>query len=163
MFERGIVYCVLYIKIIIMKISFVSLFLGLMVISCVGTDKITIYKPVVSLEEKIVIVEPSQALLVGGATEFTANYTNTKGEIENVVIEWLSTNDAIASVTSEGLVTAKLVGGVFITANYGDVVSSPVTVNVVESTSELAIITTTGTEDMLGLGELTVLTARLLS
>lgn len=143
-----------------MKLSFLSLFFILLAISCVGTDKITIDKPVVSLEEKVVIVEPSQALLVGGEAVFTANYTNTKGEIENVVIEWGSTNDAIASVTSEGLVTAKLLGGVFITANYGDLVSSPVTLNVVESNSELAIITTSGTEDMLGLGELTVLTAQ---
>tara|TARA_B100000809_G_scaffold258621_1_gene302130 strand:+ start:345 stop:1310 length:966 start_codon:yes stop_codon:yes gene_type:complete len=143
-----------------MKLSAFYILLFAFLYSCVGTDEITIDKPEVSIDEKIVIGEGAKAVLVGGQSAFTATYTNTKGEKEAVSFEWNSITPAIATIDLEGVATGLSEGGTIITAKFGEIVSNQVTLNVVKNTIDLATILIKGTTTMLYLSETTMLTTQ---
>jgi uncharacterized protein YjdB len=73
-----------------------------------------------------VVVSPSDdTLAVGGQRQLVANAHGSSGAvIPNRSFMWSSSNDAIASVTNAGLVTAHAAGTVVIAANTGNVVGT---------------------------------------
>ena len=73
-----------------------------------------------------VVVSPSDdTLAVGGQRQLVANAHSSSGTVmPNRSFMWSSSNDAIASVSNAGLVTAHAVGTVVIAANTGNVVGT---------------------------------------
>ncbi|CAM1372732.1 Ig-like domain-containing protein [Tenacibaculum xiamenense] len=64
------------------------------------------------------INNPIEELTVGDTHQYTATYTNNIGQNENVTVTWSSSDDTIASIDTQGLVTAKNAGEVTIKASY---------------------------------------------
>jgi uncharacterized protein YjdB len=73
-----------------------------------------------------VVVSPSDdTLAIGGQRQLVANAHSSSGTvIPNRGFMWSSSNDAIASVSTAGLVTAHAAGTVVIAANTGNVVGT---------------------------------------
>lgn len=73
-----------------------------------------------------VLVSPSEdTLVVGERHQLVATAHGSSGTvIANREFKWSSSNDAIASVSSAGLITAQAVGTVVIAANTGNVVGT---------------------------------------
>jgi hypothetical protein len=140
------------------KSSFYLLILMLFA-SCVGTDEITIDKPEVDVDAKIVVTPSNQGVLINQEESFTAIYTNEKGQIEDVTFEWLSSETSVATVDANGKASGLIEGSTIITAKFGSVTSNQATLNVVNSSVDLATITVTASVTMLYLGESTTLSA----
>jgi hypothetical protein len=73
-----------------------------------------------------VVIEPAtDTLVVGGQRQLVAvAHTSSGAAVPSRVFSWSSSNDAIASVSNAGLVTAHAVGTVVIAANTGNVVGT---------------------------------------
>ena len=88
--------------------------------------------------QSVVVNPASDSLAVGGRRQFTATAHLTSGAVvPNRAFVWSSSNDAIASVSVTGLVTAHAAGAVVIAANTGNVVG---TARVVVTLSHLGSI-----------------------
>ena len=136
------------------------LFILALFFSCVGTDEITIEKIDLSVEENITITQSSEALLVGQEAVFTAIYTNTRGETEDVILEWVSSTPSIATINLNGVASALSEGNTNIIAKYQDIESNKLSLNVSIDATDLATIEVSGSETMLYLGETTILSAK---
>ena len=75
---------------------------------------------------QVVVIAPgADTLAVGDTVQLVATARGSSGaEILNRVFAWSSSNDAIASVSNAGLVTAHAPGAVVIAANTGNVVAT---------------------------------------
>ena len=79
----------------------------------------------VDLPSAVVVSPSDDTLAVGGQRQLVANAHSSSGTvIPNRDFMWSSSNDAIASVSNAGLVTAHAVGTVVIAANTGNVVGT---------------------------------------
>ncbi len=102
------------------------------------------------------INNPIDELTVGDTHQYTATYTNNIGQNENVTITWSSSDDTIASIDEQGLVTAKNAGEVTIKASYtngsGQEISDMDTFNVqaVQITTKSGTIRTTSSYILTG-------------
>jgi hypothetical protein len=139
-----------------MKLS-VYFLLSVVLYSCVGTDEITIDKPEVSLDEKIIISSTDQAILLNGEATFSGIYKNAKGETEEVTLEWLSSTPTVATISPTGIATGLAEGGTIISASYQDTESNQIPLNVINEASDLAVMEVSGTTTMLCLSESTSL------
>jgi hypothetical protein len=75
--------------------------------------------------QAVVIAPATDTLLVGERVQLMATAHNSSGaSIPNKVFTWSSSNDAIASVTNAGLVTAHANGTVVVAANTDNVVGT---------------------------------------
>lgn len=128
--------------------------------SCLGTDEITVEDTGKIENEKIEVMPNTQAVLVGEATSFTGVYKDNMGNEQSVALEWMSSDELVAIISSEGVATGLKEGTVVITASVGSVVSDQVTLNVVEETSDLSKIIVSGDSDMVSVGESLQLSAK---
>ena len=128
--------------------------------SCVGTDEITIDKPQIDVNAKIVVSPATQGVLIGDNKTFTAVYTNEQGEVEDVGFEWISSDETVATVSADGIASGVTEGSIIITAKYAGIESNQATFNVVTSASSVSTINVTGSVSMLFLGESTTLSAK---
>jgi hypothetical protein len=75
--------------------------------------------------QAVVLTPADDTLAVGQRVQLVARaHTSSGAEIENRAFSWSSSNDAIASVSAAGLVTAHAPGSVVIAANTGNVVGT---------------------------------------
>jgi hypothetical protein len=81
--------------------------------------------------QAVVLNPPQSSVRVGERVQLIATARSSGGEVVlNQTFHWSSSNDAIASVTAAGLVTANATGSVVIAARTGTIVGTA-TVNVV--------------------------------
>ena len=79
--------------------------------------------PVTQAVQAVVLSRPSDTLVVGATVQLVATAYHSSGvTIPDRTFTWSSSNDAIASVSNAGLVTAYAPGSVVIAANTGNVV-----------------------------------------
>jgi len=79
----------------------------------------------IDLPSAVVLNPSDDTLAVGGQRQLVANAHSSSGTvIPNRSFMWSSSNDAIASVSNAGLVTAHAMGTVVIAANTGNVVGT---------------------------------------
>lgn len=104
-----------------MKTFFQFLAIALLFSSCIGDDIILDEVP-----EAIRILNPLDTLGVGETYQFEAMYTNNVGLEENRSIDWMSSDENILSISSEGLATA--------------IAKGPVTVTAIAETPDLTIV-----------------------
>ena len=79
--------------------------------------------PVTQVVQAVVLSPPSDTLMVGATLQLVATAYHSSGvTIPDRAFTWSSSNDAIASVSNAGLVTAYAPGSVVIAANTGNVV-----------------------------------------
>jgi len=82
-------------------------------------------QPVDLIVQSVVLTPSADTLAVREQLQLTASAYNSSGAvIPNRMFAWSSSNDAIASVSSAGLVTAHATGDVVIAARTGDVVGT---------------------------------------
>jgi hypothetical protein len=75
--------------------------------------------------QSVILTPSADSLTVGERLQMTASAYNSSGAIiPNRMFAWSSSNDAIASVSSAGLVTAHATGEVVIAARTGDIVGT---------------------------------------
>ncbi|MCD8287100.1 MAG: Ig-like domain-containing protein [Clostridia bacterium] len=107
-----------------------------------------------------VSISPSDAqdILVGGTVQFSAEVTMSRGDYDGT-ISWTSTDETVASVSEDGLVTGFTAGTTYIyaTADGVNSVQVAVTVSEPEPTVESVVIDSSNIE--LNVGEYTTLTA----
>ncbi|WP_299161690.1 Ig-like domain-containing protein [uncultured Tenacibaculum sp.] len=72
---------------------------------------------VVKAESKLEIDNLLQDITINTTHQYTTTYTNDLGEVETPQISWSSTNPAVLSVSSSGLITAIALGNATITAS----------------------------------------------
>ena len=84
----------------------------LLLFSCVKTDYIND-----RVDPKIIISNPLLSLKDGDTHQFEVNYFNYVGkEIQNPNVSWSSNNEAVLSITDDGLATANSIGKATVTA-----------------------------------------------
>ena len=84
----------------------------LLLFSCVKTDYIND-----RVDPKIIISNPLLSLKDGDSHQFEVNYFNYVGkEIQNPNVSWSSNNEAVLSITDDGLATANSIGKATVTA-----------------------------------------------
>jgi uncharacterized protein YjdB len=121
-----------------------------------GTSSITVTQvPVAS----VVVTPASASIQVGGTVQLSASARDANGNaLEGRPIAWTSSDDAVASVSSSGLVTAKVAGSATITAtSEGKSGTASVTVTNVP----VATVTVTPATSTLQIGGTVQLTATL--
>ena len=91
-------------------------FIGLTLLlgSCIGTDFVD------ANFEKIELLNPISSLAIGETYDFEVRYTNNVGMEENVNIDWSSSEESIATVDQNGMVTGIAMGQVTIFYAAGD-------------------------------------------
>ncbi|MBX2911740.1 MAG: hypothetical protein M9954_09090 [Cyclobacteriaceae bacterium] len=115
---------------------------------CIGTDLVD--DPMVPGQLEI---QPDRiALLVGSMEEASAVYTNTFGVVENVPIAWNIGPATTASVSPNGVVTAKAPGQALLSAAYSSTTDS-IRVTVVANEAEVAFVDVAVSEASLSVGE----------
>lgn len=92
-------------------------FLTLLVLSgCIGFDIVED-----EVEPVVVILNPIDSLKIGDQYQLEAMYLNNVGSLEEVKINWITSDEQIISVTSDGLAEALIEGKATITAEYQSV------------------------------------------
>ena len=75
--------------------------------------------------QAVMVTPPEDTLAVGQRVQLVASAHSSSGTVvPNRAFMWSSSNDAIASVSNAGLVTAHAAGTVVIAANTGNVVGT---------------------------------------
>ncbi len=72
---------------------------------------------VIALKAVLQLNNPIENLTVNRTHQYRSQFTNTLGQTQNLPIRWSSSNSAIATVNTDGLVSAKSEGAVTITAS----------------------------------------------
>jgi hypothetical protein len=150
----------LFIKLkdMIQKILFTAFIIGILV-SCKKSADVA---PAL-IPERLEISPVSNSILIGATSQFTLKFYNNTGQEAAVpaTVSWNSTNPAIATVNTQGLVTAMAAGQVEIKAFYNSIVASAL-LTVVINSSQLATVNITnvssGVQEIL-LNQPTTLTA----
>lgn len=85
---------------------------------------------IITVVQPSITITGSNSIPIGGTSQLAATYTDAYVTEQNITnTTWSSSNSAIASVNSSGLVTGKLAGTVNITATYNGISGSfPLTV-----------------------------------
>ena len=121
-----------------------------------GID-VTVSQTAVSIE---IIPRMPTLMSIGEMLQLTAFVLDrNKQPIEDAVVTWSSTDDTIASVSKDGLVTGYKNGSTRITASSGDVFES---ISVTVSQDAALIVITPDTPSVLDVGKTLALTARIL-
>lgn len=97
--------------------------------SVTGSTQLTVTSATVT---QITVTSPSPSLTLGLSQQFTASGNFSDGTTQDItdVAQWHSSNSNVASITVSGLVTARTLGTVTISATFGGVTgSTSLTVN----------------------------------
>ncbi len=113
------------------KVIYFSLFLFLQ--SCIGTD--TVDDPIIG--ERIETPFSQVSLLVDSAATVSAVYYDQVGTVQNFQLAWFSDNEAIATIDSEGKITAISPGQTVVNAALNSAVSPDILVTVVATIDEV--------------------------
>ena len=92
-------------------IKYFSLVIVLTIVSCVGNDFVDDF-----VEPQLRIINSVETLAVGDSYPFQAQFFNNVGLTEEAVINWESSDESIASVSDQGLITGLSKGSVIISA-----------------------------------------------
>ena len=105
--------------------SFIYGFLAVMAAACGGADKGPV-EPAAPVPTSITITPPSATLhSFGEAVQFTATVLDQNGQVmAGAAVTWASTETSVATVSSEGLVTAAGNGNARVTASAGAATAS---------------------------------------
>ena len=98
-----------------------NLFLSLLVLSgalsgCIGVDYVGGL-----MIEKVEVTNPLVALGIGDSHQFEIVYTNKQGVMDNATVTWTSSDESIATITNQGLVTGLREGKSLISLQANDV------------------------------------------
>lgn len=116
-----------------------SFLLLLFLVGCIGTDEVD--DPIVG--ESIRLDQEQISLLLGDSGLVSATFFNRYGIEEDVQLIWTSSNESVATVQIDGLVTAQGVGQAMLVAEVGATMSGPVLVTVVEDETAVAQVNLT--------------------
>lgn len=83
--------------------------------ACIGDDIIEDF-----VEPEIRITNPIDSLELDASYQFEFTYFNNVGRVQNVTADWLSTDESIISITSDGLANALQAGQARIQVSYSD-------------------------------------------
>ncbi|RMG64729.1 MAG: hypothetical protein D6722_16635 [Bacteroidetes bacterium] len=125
--------------------------------ACIGTDYVDV--PLGTDRSALVVSPRSLSLMVGEAEALSASYRNFDGEEEGVPLSWRAGGEAVATVTSEGLVTAISAGQTHVWVETVDGKRDSCLVTVVADVNAVASVEISGNSDTLGVGEMRTLTA----
>jgi hypothetical protein len=128
---------------------YLLIFLPVIATSCIRTDEED--APVVG--ESIELDRQQLSLLVGDSAEVNATFFNRYGVEEEAEISWISSNEAVASVNSSGVIIGEGSGQSNLTAFVGSTESETLLVTIVEDENSVAQVTITspvGTRISLG-------------
>ncbi|MBL7856964.1 MAG: Ig-like domain-containing protein [Cyclobacteriaceae bacterium] len=129
------------------------IFFTLALASCIGTDYID--DPIVG--ERVDVDSNRIVLLPGGFIQLHGMYYNQYGIKQSVELLWTSSNASVASVNSEGVITAHAGGQAIVRASYGSVQSTDVNVTVVLDENDVASVEISSAKTKIGLGEMVML------
>ncbi len=115
-----------------LKLYCLSLTLMVFIQSCIGTDIVDD----VIVPEELNIVTGVDSLRIGDSFQFVADYFDSLGQKQDVPLEWLSTDNSILSIATDGTATAIAMGDVFVKASFG-AASDSLMVNSGDMTSEM--------------------------
>ncbi len=120
----------------------------LLLVSCIGVDHID--DPIV--DARLELVPNQLSLVLGEERSISSTYFNKYGVDEPVEFEWISRNETIVSVASDGHLTANSVGQVYIVVVFQNLNDSAL-VTVVEPGTLIASVTLSTPKTELGIGE----------
>ncbi len=115
-------------------VPYFSLFLVLQ--ACVGTDIVD--DPIIG--ERIETPFSQVSLLVDSIATVSAIYYDQVGSIQNFQLAWISANEAVATIDSEGKITAISPGQTVVNASLNSAVSPDILVTVVSTVDEVGQI-----------------------
>jgi hypothetical protein len=121
------------------RLFYLLVFLPVIATSCIGTDEED--APIVG--ESIELDRQQLSLLVGDSAEVNATFFNRYGVEEEAEISWISSNEAVASVNSSGVISGQGSGQSNLTAIVGSTESETLLVTVVEDENSVAQVTIT--------------------
>lgn len=115
--------------------------------ACVKTEIIPeVLEPTLRLEPS------SVSLTVGQTRQLTGVYTNAQGEDQSNLIQWATTNPAIAAVNAAGLLSAKAAGQAWIVATVAGGFADSTLVTVVQNDNSVAKVVISTATSVLGIG-----------
>lgn len=140
---------------------YLRLFAGLLLLSlfsgCIGTDLVDeLIGPDLS---KVEIDRESASLFVNGTLQLSATYYDYNGQSAQSTFQWQSKNEAVARVSTSGLVTAIGVGQTHILALASQGKRDSVLVTVVADPNSVASVKVIGAKNSLAINEKLQLTA----
>ena len=138
-----------------MKTRIGIFFILVMLQACIGVDYID--DPVIGA--RIEISTTQTALSPGQTISLMAAYYNEYGIMENVPVMWISSIPLVATVDDEGVVTANGNGQAIVRANFMNIESNEVQVNVVSGPDDVAVVEVTAERTQLAIGEMITLNA----
>ena len=107
--------------------------------ACIGDDIIPD-----TVEERVVITNPIDSLLLGTTHRFEARVLNRVGQIEEELVDWTSSAPEVLSIDAEGRASALAVGTADVTATINRPDTDPIaishTVNVAEEVATPVVI-----------------------
>ncbi|WP_020533919.1 DM13 domain-containing protein [Flexithrix dorotheae] len=106
--------------------------------SCIGIDYLD--DPIDERLRKLEVTPETAAIMSGETFSFSAVYYNNRGIETDTILNWTSSNPAIATVDNNGKATAISQGQVTITAFAGDFESNKALLTVVGNSNEIATI-----------------------
>lgn len=113
--------------------------LPLIAVGCIGTDFVD--DPVVTVPPRIQVQAGTTALLPGQMAQLTATFYDDLGVVvPQTAFAWISSDEAVATVSADGTVTGVAAGLASIQAAANDVVSAAVSINVVADANQVAQI-----------------------
>ena len=137
--------------------SFIYGFLAVMAAACGGADKGPV-EPAAPVPTSITITPPSATLhSFGEAVQFTATVLDQNGQVmAGAAVTWASTETSVATVSSEGLVTAAGNGNARVTASAGAATASA---DITVEQQVTGVTVSPATDTLLALGDTLRLTA----
>lgn len=125
-------------------IPFIFLMIAVSFSSCIGEDIIND-----EIAPEVRILNPIQSIAVSETHQYNARYFNNIGEEEETTISWSVSNESVATITANGLITGVTTGettiNAFVTSNTGTVIEDSVSIMVTMDTVEQDPIVKTGT------------------
>ena len=98
---------------------------------------------VIAVAKKLTINNVIEEIIISNTHQYTANYTDKLGEIEDLKVSWNSSDNSIITVTNEGLITAISEGLATITASTttadGEIINTEDTVTAVTIDERISI------------------------
>jgi uncharacterized protein YjdB len=104
---------------------------------CIGTDYVN------ANFEKLELLNPISTLAIGQTFDFEVKYTNPQGNEENTQITWSSSDEAIAIIDDNGIVTGLAMGQVtvfYVAGNLQESITFFVTEETVLDNSKMATL-----------------------
>lgn len=114
---------------------------------CIGTD---VVDEVIGQDQSSLQLEQENiSLLIGQTQSLKATYYNEAGIEMQTPLDWISENPSIATVSTDGLVTAKALGQTGIVVSTEDQITARALVTVVADVNAVASVTISGSTNQL--------------